>query len=160
MDTQEKRDDSLQQYAEDGRRFLVRGNNSEELHDILVAVYGTLKRGYGNHMLLADSVFIGDGYTEDKYPLVVRGSGLPFLVDMKGTGKRVKVEVYLVDEPTLNRLDMLEGHPEWYKREKKPVLVTGLDREGFSYHNAILEPWVYMAPEDYYSESETLYEEY
>ena len=69
MDTKEKRDDSLQQYAEDGRRFLVRRNNSEELHDILVAVYGTLKRGYGNHMLLADSVFIGEGYTEDKYPL-------------------------------------------------------------------------------------------
>jgi len=57
-------------------------------------------------------------------------------------------------------MDMLEGHPEWYRREKKPVLVTGLDREGFSYHNAILEPWVYMAPDDYYSESETLYEEY
>ena len=66
MDTKKKRDDSLQQYAEEGRRFLVRENNSSELHNILVAVYGTLKRGYGNHMLLANSIYIADGYTEEQ----------------------------------------------------------------------------------------------
>jgi len=160
MDTKKKRDDSLQQYAEEGRRFLVRENNSSELHNILVAVYGTLKRGYGNHMLLANSIYIADGYTEEPYPLVVHGSGLPFLIDKPGVGKKVRVEVYLVDSDTLNTLDALEGHPDWYQRKEKEVLCTGLSSGGFNYHNAILTPWIYMAPDSYYNEDETLYDEY
>jgi gamma-glutamylcyclotransferase (GGCT)/AIG2-like uncharacterized protein YtfP len=160
MDIKEKGSDSIQQYTEDGRGLLVREHYSEELRNFLVAVYGTLKRGYGNHALLHGADFIAEAYTEDKYPLVVHGSGLPFLVDKPGVGKNVKVEVYLVDKDTLEALDMLEGHPDWYERKQKNVLCTGLSGDGFDYHNAILSPWIYMAPENYYTEAEVLYETY
>lgn len=81
-----------------------------------VAVYGTLKRGYGNHRLLADSEFIGKAKTEDAYPLLV--NGLPYLYDKVGVGERVRLEVYDVDDETLDSLDSLEGHPTFYERRK------------------------------------------
>ena len=139
MDVKEKGSDSIQQYTEDGRGLLVREHYSEELRNFLVAVYGTLKRGYSNHTLL---------------------HGADFIADKPGVGKNVKVEVYLVDKDTLEALDMLEGHPDWYERKQKNVLCTGLSRDGFDYHNAILSPWIYMAPEHYYTEAEVLYETY
>ena len=80
-----------------------------------VAVYGTLKRGYGNHRLLADSEFIGKAKTEDAYPLLV--NGLPYLYDKVGVGED-SVKVYDVDDYTLAELDALEGHPTFYERRK------------------------------------------
>lgn len=88
----------------------------------LVAVYGTLKKGFGNHeRFLSDSKFIGKGETFDKYPLIVKG--LPYLINKKGTGEWVNVEVYRVSNEVLADLDALEGHPTWYQRKKIAVLV-------------------------------------
>ena len=100
----------------------------------VVAVYGTLKRGHGNHRAyLEDSKFMGRGKTKDKYPLVV--SGLPYLIEKKGKGHNVEVEVYKVDDETLNRLDILEGHPDWYKRKQIDIkLTTG----------AVVSAWIYF----------------
>ena len=56
-------------------------------------VYGTLKRGLPNHGLLQDSqngkaVFVGEGVTAEKYPLVVDPEfGIPFLLNNPGVGK-------------------------------------------------------------------------
>mgnify|MGYP003113545514 FL=1 len=145
MDTKTKRNNSVQQQSEDARGPMVRESDSGKLHDILVAVYGTLKKGCGNNLLLHDSVFISEGKIKDNYPLVIGGSGLPFLANEKGVGKNVHVEVYLVDEQTLSRLDMLEGHPKWYKREKTDVICTD---------GTLLNPWVYFAPKEYYREGD------
>ena len=79
-----------------------------------VFVYGTLKRGHGNHILLKDSKCLGAGITENKY--VMYSSGIPFVSKQFGL-TRISGELYEVDELTLNSLDMLEGHPTWYKRE-------------------------------------------
>tara|TARA_R110000765_G_scaffold2440_5_gene7463 strand:- start:1810 stop:2730 length:921 start_codon:yes stop_codon:yes gene_type:complete len=81
-----------------------------------VAVYGTLKKGYGNHRLLADSEFIGKAKTEYTYPLLV--NGLPYLYDEMGVGEQVRLEVYDVDDKTFDALDSLEGHPTFYERRK------------------------------------------
>lgn len=87
-----------------------------------VAVYGTLKRGQGNYKnYLSDSKFIGSGETKDKYPLIVRG--LPFLVDKVGVGHNVEVDVFRVSDEVMRDLDLLEGHPDWYKRKVVPVVV-------------------------------------
>lgn len=109
--------------------------------DIAVAVYGTLKKGYGNNMLLEDSTFVGSGKTTEKFPLVIRTSGLPFLLYKKNEGYNVEVELYLVNKETLRRLDMLEGHPEWYRRREISVNINELDTP--------ITAWVYFGPNQY-----------
>lgn len=87
--------------------------------DLRVGVYGTLKTGYSNHRLLKDSDFVGTGKTKSEYPLEVEG--LPYLHDKEGVGENVTLELYDVNPDTLRRLDMLEGHPNFYKRRVIPV---------------------------------------
>lgn len=101
---------------------------------VRVAVYGTLKEGYGNHHLLDYCDLIGHGTTLDQYPMV--GRGVPFLIDDRGKGHNVVVEVYAVDPETLISLDSLEGHPNNYERRVKPIM---LDEGG-----TIVECLIYM----------------
>ena len=108
---------------------------STSLHS--VAVYGTLKKGHGNHRLLKDSYCLGEGFTSEPYPLVV--DGLPYVIDRAGKGKRVCVEIYRVHLDTLARLDSLEGHPDWYQRKQIQVQL---------YKGGTVSAWVYMIPDD------------
>ena len=88
-----------------------------------VAVYGTLKKGNSNyHHYLSDSTFIGSGVTTDKYPLVVPQS-LPYLLDEKGKGHNVEVDVFSVSNEVLKDLDRLEGHPNFYTRKQISISV-------------------------------------
>ena len=105
------------------------------LQDNVVAVYGTLKKGFhNNHSYLRNSKFLGKGYTKDKYPLVV--SGLPYLIDKKDKGTNVRVDVFKVDDKTFKDLDMLEGHPRWYRRRQIPINVN----------NKVINAWIYFNP--------------
>jgi len=78
---------------------------------IKVAVYGTLREGFPNHALLHKSTLIGEatvpGRMHDLGPFPA------VCLHEKGT---VKVELYEVDEETLELLDRLEGHPTLYQR--------------------------------------------
>lgn len=103
---------------------------------VSVAVYGTLKKGHGNHRLLTNSYCLGEGFTSEPYPLVI--DGLPYVIDRAGKGKRVCVEIYRVDSATLARLDSLEGHPEWYQRKQIQVQL---------YKGGTVSAWVYMIPD-------------
>lgn len=84
----------------------------------LVAVYGTLKRGFGNNSVMGfASKFVSTGETYNKYPMIC--SGIPFVYPNKGEGHNIKVEVFLTDTRTLEGpIDGLEGHPHNYRREK------------------------------------------
>jgi gamma-glutamylaminecyclotransferase len=94
------------------------------LEDHLVAVYGTLKKGYSNYnRFLTSSKFIASGQTKDKYPLII--SGLPYLIEDSGKGHNVEVDVFKVSDTKLADLDRLEGHPIWYKRKQIPIEVKG-----------------------------------
>ncbi len=73
-----------------------------------VAVYGTLKEGYGNHRLLEGSKLIGKGTTALKYPMV-QGYGFPYVYDEEGVGENIHVEVYEVTTEVMDSLDRLEG---------------------------------------------------
>ena len=99
-----------------------------------MAVYGTLKLKHSNYYsYLTQSEYVGSAETVDKYPLIV--DGLPYLLSKKGVGHNVDVDVFLVDKDTMIDVDMLEGHPNWYKRQKTPVrLFTG----------EIVEAWIYF----------------
>jgi gamma-glutamylaminecyclotransferase len=104
----------------------------------VVAVYGTLKSGHGNHdRLMNKAKFLGTGETFTKYPMVV--SGIPYLIDRAGKGHHVKVEVYRVTTKELRDLDGLEGHPDWYVRT---ALTIKMDK------GSTLTAWVYMIPDE------------
>lgn len=89
-------------------------------NNILVAAYGTLREGYGNNRLIPEGCHIGLGKTVEKYTMT--SSGIPFVSKKPTT--QIVVDVYSIDEDTLKRLDRLEGHPDWYKREIIPILMN------------------------------------
>jgi gamma-glutamylaminecyclotransferase len=114
----------------------------------LVAVYGTLKKGYSNYWhYLPWSEHVGAGKTKDKYPLVI--TGLPYLIDSKGVGHNVKVDVFSVSDYTLRELDKLEGHPNWYRRKQIPIVVG----------KETLSCWIYFNIKEEVS-NRTMHEEY
>lgn len=104
----------------------------------LVAVYGTLKRGFNNHRLLSRADFIGEGVTKDLYRLCV--SGLPFLIEgISDEGKNVEVEVYMCNPFEMMALDALEGHPSFYERKMTPIVLS----DGETYN-----AWVYFVKDN------------
>ena len=80
----------------------------------LVAVYGTLRKGFSNHRLLSDAVFIGYDHTLPEWDMVSLG-GFPALY--KGGVTSVTIEVYEVTEAEFKDTDRLEGYPSFYNRE-------------------------------------------
>ncbi len=100
-----------------------------------IFVYGTLKRGYSNHRLLTGASFLCGGRTREKYALYT--SGIPFVIKDEKISQ-IQGEIYLVDETTLANLDLLEGHPNWYCREKTEIILE----EGWPTVTA----WLYFYP--------------
>lgn len=99
-----------------------------------IAVYGTLKYGYSNyHRYLGDSTYIGSGTTKNKYPLIIKG--LPYLINKKGVGHNVIVDVFRINDDTLARLDKLEGHPNWYERKQVQINVEKEEVKCWVYFN-------------------------
>lgn len=87
---------------------------------IRVFVYGTLKRGRGNHRLLdQDGVeFLGRSLIKGPHAFVHLG-GFPGVVkDALKDPREIGGEVYEVTNDVLLSLDMLEGHPTFYERQK------------------------------------------
>jgi gamma-glutamylcyclotransferase (GGCT)/AIG2-like uncharacterized protein YtfP len=83
-----------------------------------------LKVGHNNYYnYLTDSIVVGHGETADKYPLIVKG--LPYMIKKKGVGHNVEVDVFRVSDDVFHQLDLLEGHPTWYRREKILVNMEG-----------------------------------
>lgn len=80
---------------------------------MLAFVYGTLRKGYGNHPILEDSLFVGNAKSLPQYTMLHLG-GFPGVV--AGGTTSIVGELYDVDDETLANLDRLEGHPNFYKR--------------------------------------------
>lgn len=78
-----------------------------------VAVYGTLRQGFGNHRLLENSNFLGK--TKTKPVFNMHGHIVPWISN--GGTTQITVEVYEIDEETLEKLDWLEGYPSYYNRQ-------------------------------------------
>lgn len=84
----------------------------------LVFVYGSLKRGFGNHQQLDTSEYLGNHITDPKWTMVSLG-GFPAVVPVGDT--EIKGEVYRVDDKTLRGLDYLEGFPRFYQKATIPT---------------------------------------
>jgi gamma-glutamylaminecyclotransferase len=100
----------------------------------LVFVYGTLLRGLSNHALLAEARFLGAAKTKELYALYV--DYFPKVVREEPVSP-IAGELYLVDGPTLARLDDLEDHPFEYRREQVPVMMDD---------GAETPAWIYFHP--------------
>lgn len=98
-----------------------------------VAVYGSLKQGFGNHRLLEGQELLCKGFTELECYTMYSLGPFPGVVD-DGEGD-IQVEVYQVDDACFERLDRLEGHPNFYKRE----LVTIVSGQSVPH-----EAWMYI----------------
>jgi gamma-glutamylcyclotransferase (GGCT)/AIG2-like uncharacterized protein YtfP len=85
------------------------------MSDLHVFTYGTLKRGFRNHLLLATSAFVKEAVTKPKYKLYDCGH-YPCMVKSE-SGISIQGEIFKIDETTLAKLDRLEGVPHLYKRD-------------------------------------------
>lgn len=95
----------------------------------LIFVYGTLKRGFYNHTLIEDlgdsAAYVGPFTTVEAFPLVCGPHGIPFLVNLPGSGHKVRGELYSVSSGLgLSRLDQLEGVEQGHY-QRLPVAVEG-----------------------------------
>jgi gamma-glutamylcyclotransferase (GGCT)/AIG2-like uncharacterized protein YtfP len=100
-----------------------------------MAVYGTLKRGYGNNYLCkyAGMPFISTGKTTES-DFFLQGGGFPICRD--GGSHSVSVEVFAFKHfEQIEDIDRLEGHPEWYKRRKVPITLS---------NGEIVDAWMYI----------------
>lgn len=84
-----------------------------------VFVYGTLKSDGHNNPLLSENgaqLISSKAWTAEGYCLVTDGC-LPYLIEMKSFEGEVFGELWLVNDSCLEKLDRLEGHPNWYERK-------------------------------------------
>ena len=89
---------------------------------MFVFVYGTLKRGYGNNALLQENGSIFIKTTIPARPLfdLVDLGHFPGLIP---GFFYVQGELYNVSEEIIQRLDWLEGHPDFYYRQT--IMIQG-----------------------------------
>ena len=100
---------------------------------IAVFVYGTLKRGHGNHRLLETSTRLGEAVTADACYRMGDTGGFPEVT--RNGLHAIAGEVYEVSTATLESLDRLEGNGQMYVREQVDVqLSTG----------ECLTAWIYL----------------
>ena len=101
-----------------------------------VFVYGTLKSGYGNNLLLQNSKLIeAEAYAVDWRLYSLWGNAFPVAVptELRKSGELthlIKGEVYEVDRMTSYRLDRLEGYPNFYSKKEIRYCNSELDLLG------------------------------
>lgn len=108
---------------------------------ILVFVYGTLRKGFGNHRRLGDCALAYKGaFWQEGFKMIDLGA-FPGAVKTDNPEDMIWVEAYQVDMPTLiHSLDVLEGHPRFYERIKT--------------HSGIGTGWIYTLPAPKYPNPE------
>ena len=85
----------------------------------LYAVYGTLRKGFGNYNRLLNNEhceYLGTQRTDPNFTMVSLG-GFPGVIP---SGKKeVTIEVFRVNQPRIDKqLDFLEGYPSFYQKMK------------------------------------------
>jgi len=79
-----------------------------------IAVYGTLKKPYWNHRIIADQKFVWEDLIEFS---VLDNVGFPRAKFESWTNKWLTVEIYKIDEDALARCDRLEWNGNHYQRK-------------------------------------------
>jgi len=99
-----------------------------------IFVYGTLKRGHGNHHYLAGQRFVSEACTLPLYRLHDMGGYPGMIRDDRGVA--VEGEVWEVDEDCLTRLDLLEDI-DGGEYERVSIKLEGECVEGYIYLRSV-----------------------
>lgn len=103
------------------------------MSDHYVAVYGSLKKGFYNHSHLASAKYIGVYRTDARYTML----NLDYFPGLLDEGEiNIHVEVYGITEYQLSRLDTLEGHPKFFRRDLRSI-------------NGFGSAWLYLVSDRY-----------
>lgn len=104
-----------------------------------VFVYGTLKQGYGNNLLLKGATFLGPAVSVNS-EFSMTNVGFPYLI-LSGNSF-VRGELYRIglSAIVLQRTDRLEGYPHHYDRQIKQFV----DDNGTKH-----QAWVYCVNPSY-----------
>jgi len=109
------------------------------MNKVLIAAYGTLRKGYGNSRLVdKENNWLGTGKTVEKYQM--KANGIPYVNKTPDTN--IVVDLWEIDqELDLPKVDRLEGYDpsdhegSWYKREKIKVELNNKIVEAYLYFN-------------------------
>jgi gamma-glutamylcyclotransferase (GGCT)/AIG2-like uncharacterized protein YtfP len=110
----------------------------DKSNKILIAAYGTLRRGYGNSRLV-DRVdnYLGKGITVEKYQMLA--NFIPYV--NKTPQSNITVDLWEITKDMLPAVDRLEGYDpndhdgSWYKRELIDVDLNGNVVKAWLYFN-------------------------
>tara|TARA_B110000046_G_scaffold139790_1_gene146273 strand:+ start:32 stop:442 length:411 start_codon:yes stop_codon:yes gene_type:complete len=92
-------------------------HQSSSPQTIKLAVYGTLRKGYGNYYhFLQKSSFLGTYTTQKKYRLII--ADYPCVLPYNGQGRHIVVDVFEINQQTLFEVDQFENHPIDYERHQ------------------------------------------
>lgn len=102
----------------------------------LLFVYGTLKRGFYNHHVIAQAggEYISDAYTAKIYDMASLGA---YPAMLEGGTFSILGELYQIED--IAPVDLLEGHPDYYSRKYMYVITPLLD--GVMALGYYLEDW-------------------
>lgn len=101
-------------------------------------MYGTIKKGFSNHFYVEHERFLGKGKLLDNKIFVLPNTPYPFVEEKSYPGAVVHGEVYQVQhQKTMDNLDYLESHPDFYRRTLNPVKLSD---------GRIIKCWVYRVP--------------
>ena len=81
-----------------------------------IAVYGSLRKMFGNHRILRDgkATLISEERVSIPYKMISLG-GFPGLIPSKEHSE-VTIEIYEVNPQTYERVEWLEGFPSFYQK--------------------------------------------
>jgi gamma-glutamylaminecyclotransferase len=103
----------------------------------MVFVYGSLKRGFGNHYFLRDAKYCGNTETVDATFCMHSMGPFPAVTESNDNGYHITGELYEVDADTMLDLDKLEGNGVFYTRKLVKVYTL----------NGTVEAWMYLLAE-------------
>ena len=102
---------------------------------MIIAVYGTLMKGYHNHILI-DGVgkFMGKAKGEF-YATMFSAGGFPIL-SFNEPDAQPLVELYEMPlGNAMDRVDRLEGYPDWYNRTERTFITEDGEKvRAYIYH--------------------------
>jgi len=79
-----------------------------------IAVYGTLRKGFGNHRIIKDAEMLWKGEVEIPFEMISLG-GFPGLIPSQEV-KTISMEVYSVNDDEYESVECLEGYPDFYQK--------------------------------------------